>query len=172
MVRTGRHRKPDVPDRSSVRALGPLLSSPPQGSCQLERTRVVSKVISVSTRAIVKLVLIRGRSSARQGALHGAHGLSLHVGEYVGLGAHCDGDARVPEHLLHYSRAHGPGEEDGGAGVPEVVEADVRHSGGPKEGLEGAADEVRGLQGSRRATGTTGPGPGTRLPLHRSHPVA
>ena len=57
----------------------------------------------------------------RQGALHGAHGLLLHVRQHVGVGVHRLLYRGVPEHLLDYLGMSALGEQEGGTRMPKVV---------------------------------------------------
>ena len=59
----------------------------------------------------------------------------------------------MAEDLLNHLDGNPFGEEQGGAGVPEVVEAHVRKSRTPEKGLEAPAYEVRGIEGRSYGAG-------------------
>lgn len=51
-------------------------------------------------------------------------GLLLERGHHVGVGVHGQGDGAVPDELHDHPRVVALGEEQGGEGMAEVVEAD------------------------------------------------
>jgi hypothetical protein len=85
---------------------------------------------------------------------------------HVAVDVQRDRDARVPEHLGDDLRVHALGQQQGGAGVPEVVEAYVGQPGTPQERLE-AGTEGWYWRDLRRAK-PTGRRPGWRRSTGRS----
>ena len=78
-------------------------------------------------------------------ALYGIGCVTLHVWGDVGVGVHRHRDVGVPETLLGYFEVHALAEKERGAGVTEVVEADVGKTGAPEQGLEASVDDVLGV---------------------------
>jgi hypothetical protein len=76
-----------------------------------------------------------------EGLVEGADGILLHVREHVRVDVEGDRYRGVPEHLGNDLGVDVAGEEEGGARMPEVVEADRRQAGAPEQGLQEAVAE-------------------------------
>ena len=63
------------------------------------------------------------------------------------VGFECDADVGVPKHLLDYLGVDATGEQESGAGVPEVVVAYRRQTGPLQERLERSSDKVVAVDG-------------------------
>src|SRR5215204_5559610 len=80
-------------------------------------------------------------------SLHRPYCLSPHARQEVRVSVQGHRYRGVPQKLLNELWMSALREQQGGAGVPEVMEADVRQSGPPQKGLEGAVTEVRWVDG-------------------------
>ena len=72
----------------------------------------------------------------RKYVLHGSGGLICHARQHVGVGVQSDRYGGVAQGFLHEFGVHASTEQEGGARVPEVVEAYVRQFCPLQEGLE------------------------------------
>ena len=77
----------------------------------------------------------------------------IHAGEHVTVRIEGDGDGRVAQKFLHELGVDAAGEQDRGARVPEVVEADRRQA----RALQGPLERAVGQQvGAEEAAGAIG----------------
>lgn len=98
-----------------------------------------------------------------QGVVHRPGCDVPHAGYHVAVGVEGDADVGVPEHLGDDLRVDALREQQGGAGVPQVVEANVRQPRLLEERLEVPRDEVLRVVGryvSEWPSGGLDPGEG------------
>ena len=88
-----------------------------------------------------------------KGVLHRGGRLVPHVRKHVGVGVEGYGYRRMAQHLRDYFRVHIPGQQERGARVPEVVEADGWKPGALEEWLEAMASDRAPVEWGTRLRG-------------------
>jgi hypothetical protein len=108
--------------------------------CEARNTRVGSARRVCSHASFYANTLIKG-------VLHRFDGAVLHCGEHVRVGVERDGYGGVPQHLRDNLGVDVLGEQQRGAGAPEVVEAYLRQPRLLEQRLESVRGDVALVHG-------------------------